>query len=94
MNIDTGKIRELTEDEKAIIREVLVEPVQMTEKQKREKRVSLHDHRSPLGRRLTAERARLGLAYVHLSKADRRGKTPAEIQALRRAKEQGGQDGE
>jgi len=60
MNIDTGKIEMLTDQQ---IRQhdlmknmVLITEDELTRKQDRERQVSLHDHRSVLGRKLTEAR--------------------------------------
>lgn len=65
MNIDTGEIRHFSESEgielaKLLKREnwVPIEEKDMTEKERKEKRVSLHDYRSKLGKELTKNRKR------------------------------------
>lgn len=57
MNIDTGKLEMLTELEaKSRGRMVLLDDEELTLKQRREMQVSLHDHRSGPGQKLTAIR--------------------------------------
>lgn len=60
MNIDTGRIvsvlGDLTEAEAKQRRLIAIEGDILTEKQTRVQLVSLHDHRSPAGRILTAAR--------------------------------------
>jgi hypothetical protein len=65
MNIDTGKIidndkyKSLFEDQKQKYEEVYISD--MTDKQKKNKQVSLNDHTSELGKRLTHIRSMNGL---------------------------------
>jgi hypothetical protein len=61
MNIDTGKIVMVGGGNEALVDDLMkrLVPVRdelMTDKQRTEQAVSLHDHRSPLGRQLTEVR--------------------------------------
>jgi hypothetical protein len=56
MNVDTGEIRKLFEDEALLENEVLVSPDQMTARQHEEMRVSKFDNRSELGKLFTGNR--------------------------------------
>jgi len=56
MNIDDGRIRELAEDQITSEREVMIHTKDLTEKQKKNKQVSLKDHRSKAGKILTEAR--------------------------------------
>jgi len=58
MNPDTGKIEMLPLDQ-TDPRMVAIEESDMTPKQKREMQVSLHDHRSKLGKKLTGIRSKV-----------------------------------
>ena len=64
MQVETGKIYEGAKDDLAKRfggRFVEIDPDDMTGKQKDERQVSLHDHRSKLGVRLTEMRSTVGL---------------------------------
>lgn len=71
MDLRTG---EITDDAKKILENfqhmMEVKQMDMTEKQKREKRVSLKDHKSKLGKKLTEERKKLG--YTQMTRNQRR----------------------
>jgi hypothetical protein len=78
MNIETGELievktleqmRELVEDEKMIE----IEGGKLTDKQKSEMCVSLHDHRSAAGKILTAERRKSGLTKNRYRRLKRQG---------------------
>jgi len=75
MNIDTGKITQLdanTTEEAALLRRLIpIDLALATEKQKSELRVSLKDHRSTLGKRLTAWRSKY-VPHVGAKEAARR----------------------
>jgi hypothetical protein len=58
MNLSTGAIEKFKEGQQIPPGFVPVNMNDATAKQKREKRVSLHDHRSKLGKVLTRERYR------------------------------------
>lgn len=62
MNLDSGRIRELAENEEAQGNEVAIDPEKLTRRQRRERHVSLADHRSQLGKQLTEERRKRGLS--------------------------------
>lgn len=68
MNVDTGKIRVVDNPEVMTGNWTEVDPVAMTEKQKQERAVKLRDHRSKLGKQVTAERAKLRM-YRKLRRA-------------------------
>lgn len=51
MNCDTGDLRILEEGEKLTAREILVEMEELTKKQKKEMKVSLHDTKSVAGKK-------------------------------------------
>ena len=64
MQVETGKIYE--GEENSLVSRlggyfVSVEPDDMTEKQRADQQVSLHDHRSKLGKKLTEARSTIGL---------------------------------
>ena len=71
MDTKTGKIRET---DLPTLQEVLIDMTEATAKQKREMRVSIHDHRSKLGKHLTAERARRGLTKNQYRKLRKQGR--------------------
>ena len=71
MDTRSGKIEfleNLTDDEKKHYIEIMEES--MTEKQAEERKVSLHDHRSKLGKQLTGERQKRG--YSQMTKNQKR----------------------
>ena len=76
MNVDTGRIVNLTEKEteESLAQLVAIRNEDMNRKQRREKQVSLHDHRSVLGQQLTKERADRGLTKNRYRKLRRKGK--------------------
>jgi hypothetical protein len=76
MDLNTGKIRELSDEDRKSLQERLME-IQMddaTPKQKKEMHVSLHDHRSKLGKQLTKARSEAGLTKNRYRKLKRQGK--------------------
>lgn len=58
MNVNTGEIREFNPEDFSHLLDdwINVEGKDMTQKQKQEKKVSLKDHRSVLGKKLTGTR--------------------------------------
>jgi len=58
MNTDTGELKDLKDEDRPGFPWGPVDMDQATEKQKREMKVSLRDHRSKLGQLLTARRYR------------------------------------
>jgi hypothetical protein len=64
MNVNDGSIREVAEGSFNHDDLIPVEKKEMTQKQKRTKKVSLHDHSSVLGKRLTNERNRRKITKV------------------------------
>lgn len=58
MNQDTGELRNFKDDQRPGFPWAPVDMADATEKQKREMKVSLQDHRSRLGKLLTARRYR------------------------------------
>ena len=81
MNIDKGNILSMDitiyEREAILRRLVPVEEKLMTEKQRTERRVSLHDHTSALGKQLTAARSKYvpHIGAKQLAKAAKRAAT-------------------
>ncbi len=54
MNADTGFLRHLEENEKLLEREIGLQTEEVTKKQKRTRKVSLHDNRSKAGKKRVA----------------------------------------
>ncbi len=79
MQLDTGRIQNLTEEELDAQRRLLGDifvPVDMdfaTSKQRTNGRVSLHDHRSTLGEQLTRERSKRGMTKNAVRRLRRKG---------------------
>ena len=72
MNVNDGSIRMLGEDEAPTAEEIRLEMAELTEKQRAEMSVSLHDHRSSAGKKLTEERQKRGLTKP-LPEAEKKG---------------------
>jgi len=51
MNCDTGELRMLAEGEKPTDREILMDMSELTSKQKKEMKVSVHDNKSKAGKK-------------------------------------------
>lgn len=59
MNVNDGTIQGMTEEQANALSDFIgVNKSEMTLKQEMSKRVSLHDHRSKLGKKLTNERSK------------------------------------
>lgn len=54
MNCDTGHLRMLADGEEPSLREVMLEQEELTAKQKKEMKVSLHDNKSKAGKKMVA----------------------------------------
>ena len=74
MDLSTGEIKAMEEAAKSSHPFIPIDLNDATEKQRRENRVSLHDHRSTLGEKLTAERSKRGMTKNQLRKLRRKGK--------------------
>ena len=79
MQLDTGRIEDMTEGERKAKERLgdLFAPVDMddaTPKQRQDRKVSLHDHRSLLGEQLTRERAKRGMTKNAVRRLRRQGK--------------------
>jgi len=75
MNLETGKIKKYSKDELNQLEQlkqklIEIEEKDMTEKQKKNMQVSLKDHRSKLGKKLTEERKKRG--YSQMTRNQRR----------------------
>lgn len=73
MNVNTGELRFLKENEEPNSEEVLIEERFLTDKQKEEKRVSIKDHTSKAGKILTNERSNRGITKNKYKKLKRKG---------------------
>lgn len=74
MNIDDGRIKESDDVSLDEIKDFVGIHGELTEKQKKEKKVSLHDHRSEAGKQLTEERRKRGITKNRYRKMKRKGK--------------------
>jgi len=70
MNVDTGYLRRLLEEEKPSDREILIEESELTEKQKKTNKVSLKDNRSKAGKKLQS--ARKNIRFNDLTRNQKR----------------------
>ena len=77
MDVNSGRIRPT---DRPTDNEIEVDMRLATERQKMERQVSVHDHRSPLGKQLTEERKRRGASDAIIQ----RGLTRRQYRTLRK----------